>query len=94
VNFFDHQRNAAVRYSRTISPHLNFAAAFGYIRSTPIFPTQNPTDPALTYGDGLFEGFNTADGSITGSYSNLYQVKLDMACARGSHSFKWVSKYV
>jgi hypothetical protein len=89
VNFFDHQRNAAVRYSRTISPHLNFAAAFGYIRSTPIFPTQNPTDPALTYGDGLFEGFNTADGSITGSYSNLYQVKLDMACARGSHSFKW-----
>jgi len=89
VNFFDHQRNAAVRYSRTISPHLSFTAAFGYIRSTPIFPTQNQTDPALTYGDGLFEGFNTADGSITGSYSNLYQAKLDMAWVRGSHSFKW-----
>jgi Carboxypeptidase regulatory-like domain len=89
VNFFDHQRNAAVRYTRTISPHLNFAASFGYIRSTPIFPTQNQTDPALTFGDGLFEGFNTADGSITGSYSNLYQAKFDMAYVRGAHSFKW-----
>ncbi|MFI5097050.1 MAG: carboxypeptidase regulatory-like domain-containing protein [Candidatus Acidiferrales bacterium] len=89
VNFFDHQRDAAVRYTRTISPHLNFAAAFGYIRSTPLFPTRNQTDPALTYGDGLFEGFNTPDGSITGSYSNLYQAKFDMAYARGSHSFKW-----
>jgi len=89
VNFFDHQRNAAVRYTRTISPHLNLAAAFGYIRSTPLFPTRNQTDPALTFGDGLFEGFNTADGSITGSYSNLYQSKFDMAYARGPHSFKW-----
>ncbi len=89
VNFFDHQRNAAVRYTRTISPRLNFVAAFGYIRSTPIFPTQNQTDPALTFGDGLFEGFNTADGSITGSYSNLYQAKFDMAYTRGAHSFKW-----
>jgi hypothetical protein len=89
VNFFDHQRNAAVRYSRTISPHLNFTAAFGYIRSTPLFPTRNQVDPALTYGDGLFQGFNTADGSITGSYGNLYQIKQDTAYTRGSHSFKW-----
>jgi len=89
VNFFDHQRNAAVRYSRTISPHLSFAAAFGYIRSTPLFPTRNQVDPALTYGDGLFQGFNTADGSITGSYSNLYQITQDTSYTRGSHSFKW-----
>jgi hypothetical protein len=89
VNFFDHQRNAAVRYTRMVSPHLNFAAAFGYIRSTPIFSTQDQTDPAIGFGDGLYEGFNTADGSITGSYSNLYQAKLDMAYTRGAHSFKW-----
>ena len=89
VNFFDHQRNAAVRYSRTISPHLSFTAAFGYIRSTPIFPAQNHADPMLGFGDGLFQGFNTADGSITGSYGNLYQIKQDTAYTRGSHSFKW-----
>ena len=89
VNFFDHQRNAAVRYSRTISSHLSLILAFGYIRSTPIFPTQNQSDPALAFGDGLFEGSNTADGSITGSYSNLYQSKANVAYSRGSHSFKW-----
>jgi len=89
VNFFDHQRNAAVRYTRTISTHLSLTAAFGYIRSTPIFPAQNHTDPMLGYGDGLFQGFNTADGTITGSYGNLYQIKQDTAYTRGSHSLKW-----
>lgn len=89
VNFFDHQRNAAVRYSRTISPHLSFTTAFGYIRSTPIFPASNHGDPALVYGDGLFQGFNTADGSIFGSYSNLYQIKQDLVYVRGAHAFKW-----
>ncbi|MGH9742909.1 MAG: carboxypeptidase regulatory-like domain-containing protein [Candidatus Acidiferrum sp.] len=89
VNFFDHQRNAAVRYSRTISPNLSFTLSFGYIRSTPIFPASNHSDPALVYGDGLFEGFNTADGSIFGSYSNLYQMKQDMIYLRGAHTFKW-----
>ncbi len=89
VNFYDHQRSAAVRYTQVLSPALNFSAAFGYIRSTPIFPASNHTDPALVYGDGLYLGFNTADGSIFGSYSNLYQIKFDMNYIRGPHSFKW-----
>jgi Carboxypeptidase regulatory-like domain/TonB dependent receptor len=89
VNFFDHQRSAAVRYSQTITPRLSFTAAFGFVRSTPIFPATNHSDPALVYGDGLFQGFNTADGSIFGSYGNLYQIKQDMVYVRGTHSFKW-----
>ena len=89
VNFYDHQRSAAVRYTQVLSPSLNFSAAFGYIRSTPIFPASNHTDPALVYGDGLYLGFNTADGSIFGSYGNLYQIKFDMNYIHGSHSFKW-----
>ncbi|MGB7283698.1 MAG: TonB-dependent receptor [Candidatus Acidiferrum sp.] len=89
VNFFDHQRNAAVRYSRTVSSHLSFISAFGYIRSTPFFPASDHSDPALVFGDGLFEGFNTADGSIYGSYGNLFQIKQDMIYVLGAHSFKW-----
>jgi len=89
VNFFDHQRNAAVTYARTISPHLSFTTAFGYIRSTPLFPTVNHTDPAIAYGDGLFAGFNSADGSITGSYSNLYQFRQDMVYSHGGNTLKW-----
>ena len=89
VNFFDHQRIATVAYARTITSNLTLNAAFGYVRSTPIFPTQNAVDPALAFGDGLYNGFNSADGSIFGSYGNVYQAKVDMAWAHGTHTFKW-----
>jgi len=89
VNFFDHQRSAALRYTRTISPHLAFVTSVGYIRSTPFFPSINHTQPAVTFGDGLFQNFNSADGSIFGSYGNVYQLKHDMTYTHGSHSFKW-----
>jgi hypothetical protein len=89
VQFFDHQRNAGVRYTRTISPHFISDTSFSYIRSTPFFPTINHTQPALTFGDGLFQGFNSAGGSIFGSFGNLYQLKQDMSYVHSNHAFKW-----
>ena len=68
---------------------MTSATSLGYIRSTPTFPTTNQTDPSISYGDGLYEGFNTADGSIYGSFGNVYQIKEDLAYARGSHAFKF-----
>jgi len=89
VQFFDHQRNAGVRYTRTISPHLTSETSLGYIRSTPFFPTINHTQPGIGFADGLYQSFNAPSGSIFGSYSNLYQFKEDLAWVRGSHAFKW-----
>ena len=89
VNFFDHQRNAAIRYSRTVSPHFSFTTAFSYIRSTPTFPATDHTDPALAFGDGSFEGFNSADGSILGSFGNLFQLRHDMIYSHTTHTLKW-----
>ena len=89
VQFFDHQRNAGVRYTRTISPHLTSDTSLSYIRSTPFFPAINHTQPGIGFGDGLFQAFNLPAGSIFGSYSNLYQFKQDMASILGSHAFKW-----
>jgi Carboxypeptidase regulatory-like domain/TonB dependent receptor len=89
VQFFDHQRNAGIRYSRTISPHLTSETSLGYIRSTPFFPAINHTQPGIGFADGLFQAFNLPAGSIFGSYSNLYQFKQDMALVHGSHAFKW-----
>jgi hypothetical protein len=89
VDFFDHQRSAAIRYTRTISPHLVSVTSLGYIRSTPIFPTKNTTQPEIAFADGLYDNFNSADGSIFGSYGNLYQLKHDMTYTHGAHSFKW-----
>jgi hypothetical protein len=89
VQFFDHQRNAGVKYSRTISPHMTSDTAFSYIRSTPFFPTINHTQAGLSFGDGLFQSFNSADGSIFGSYGNLFQLRHDMSYVHSAHSFKW-----
>jgi len=89
VLFFDHQRNAGVKYTRTISPHLISETSLSYIRSTPFFPTTNHTQPGIGFADGLYQAYNQPAGSIFGSYSNLYQLKEDMSLTRGSHAFKW-----
>ena len=89
VQFFDHQRNAGVRYTRTITPHLISDTSLGYIRSTPFFPAINHTQPGIGFADGLFQAFNLPAGSIFGSYSNLYQFKQDLSFVRGAHAFKW-----
>src|SRR6202041_2119852 len=74
VQFFDHQRNAGMKYSRIISTHLLSDTSFSYIRSTPFFPAINHTEPALNFGDGLFQSFNAPGGSIFGSFGNLFQL--------------------
>jgi len=89
VKFFDHQRNATVRLAHTFSPRLSSTSSFGYIRSTPFFPSTNHTQPTLAFNDGLYANFNNPDGSIFGSFGNLYQMKHDMSYLRGAHSFKW-----
>jgi Carboxypeptidase regulatory-like domain len=89
IQFFDHQRNATVKYARTISPHFSFETALGYIRSTPFFPAGNHTQPGLNFGDGLFESFDSPAGSIYGSFGNLYQFKHAMSYLHGDHAFKW-----
>ena len=94
VRFFDHQRNASVKYLRTISPRLSFETAIGYDRSTPFFPAGNHVQPGIGFGDGLFEGFNTPAGSIFGSFGNLYQFKHDMIFAGKDHTLKWAWNYV
>ena len=89
IRFFDHQRNAGVKYSRTISPRLSFETAVGYDRSTPFFPAANHVQPGIGFGDGLFESFNSPAGSIFGSFGNLYQLKHDMTFAGAAHTLKW-----
>ncbi len=89
IQFFDHQRNAGVHYTRMISPHLVSDTSLSYIRSTPFFPADNHTQPGITFADGLYQPYNQPSGSIFGSYSNLYQVKQDFAWTHGAHGFKW-----
>lgn len=89
VRFFDHQRNAGVKYTRTLSPHMISETSLSYIRSTPFFPTTNHTQPAIGFADGLYQAYNQPGGSIFGAYGNIFQFKEDMALTHGSHAFKW-----
>ncbi len=89
VNFHDHQRNLALNYTRTASPHFTSETSLGYIRSTPLFISPNHTQPAMTFSDNLYEAFNFAAGTATGSYGNLYQLRQNFIYVHGTHTLKF-----
>jgi len=89
IQFFDHQRNVGVKYTRIISPHMTSDTSLSYIRSTPFSPAANHTQPGIAFADGLYQPYNQPAGSIFGSYGNLYQFKQDFAWVHRSHAFKW-----
>src|SRR5438477_1052053 len=94
VKFLDHQRSAAIKYSRAATPRFSYQTTIGYIRSTPLFLTSNQTQPAIAFGDGLFQGFNSADGSVFGSYGNVYQFKQDMVYTAISFDARFHNGYI
>jgi hypothetical protein len=88
VGFLDRQRNAAISFTRTPSPTFTMESGISFTRTTPSFPTYDRTDPALTFGDGSYEAFNAAAGSVLGAYGNLFQVRQNFQWTRGRHIFK------
>src|SRR5262249_46794202 len=49
IRFLDHQRNFGLTYTRVIRPDLTSNSSFGFLRSTPLFPTPNQVQPALKF---------------------------------------------
>ena len=88
VEYIDHHRNAAVKYTRAQSPRLVLETLVSVERSTPGFPTPDYTDPAVKFNDGLYEAFNSAAGSVMQSYGNLFQGRQTVAYTAGRHAFK------
>ena len=88
IEFKDQQRNAAVSYTRMPSADVTMQSSISFTRATPGFPTLDRTDPGLTFGDGLYEAFNAAAGSVTAWFGNLFQVRQTFAWNVGKHSFK------
>jgi hypothetical protein len=88
VQYVDRQRNVVGTYTRTVSPKLVLESSISITRSTPGFPTPNRTDPAVKFNDGLFEGFNTAGGSVMQAYGNLFQGRQNAVFTTARHAFK------
>ena len=93
IQYRDHQRNGILTYSRTVSDRFAFTSSLSATRSTPSFLTPNHTDPALKFGDGLFEPFNAAAGSVQESFGNLFQVQQSFTFNTGNHSYKWGGEF-
>jgi hypothetical protein len=89
VNFHDHQRNAAFIYTATPSPHFTAETSLDFIRSTPLFISPNHTQPAMAFGDSLYESFNSAAGNVTGAYGNLFQLRQNFIYVHRTHTLKF-----
>jgi len=88
VTYIDRQRNVAGTYTRTVSPHLTLLSSISITRSTPGFPTPNHTDPAIKFGDGLYEPFSAAAGTVMQAYGNLFQARQLFTFTTSRHTFK------
>ncbi len=89
IQFFDHERNAGLKYERAWSPNLTSLTTLGYIRTTPFFPSVNHTQPGIEFGDGLYQPYNSAAGSLEGLFGNAYQLQQDSTDVHGAHTFQW-----
>ncbi|HEV2136828.1 MAG TPA: TonB-dependent receptor [Terracidiphilus sp.] len=88
VQYADRQRNVVFRYTRNVSPRFLWDSSLSITRSTPSFPTPNHTDPGLKLSDGLFEGFNTAAGSVMSAFGNLFQLQQNFTWTRPRHTIQ------
>ncbi len=88
VIYVDHQRNGVLTYNQAVSPRFSFESSISFTRTTPQFPTEDHTDPAVKFNDGLFEAFNSAGGSVMSAYGNLFLGRQNFTLAIGRHLIK------
>ncbi len=88
VLYVDHQRNAVLTWTRTPTSNFSSESSLSVTRTTPSFPTPDRTDPALIFGDGLYEPFNAPGGSVMASYGNLFEGRQNFSWTKGKHSVK------
>jgi hypothetical protein len=93
VRYVDHQRNGVVTWSRTVSPNFSWESSLSVTRTTPSFPTPDHTDPSVIFGDGLYEAFDSAGGSVMAARGNLFVGRQSLAWRRGQHSFKFGGEF-
>ncbi len=88
IQYRDHQRNVAFDFARTASPRLTLETQFSIMRTTPTFHTNNTTDAAVKFNDGLFESFNAAAGSVAAAFNNLFSLRQAVTFTTPRHVWK------
>jgi len=93
VRYVDHQRNGVVTWSHTSSPNFTWESSLSVTRTTPNFPTPDHTDPSVIFGDGLYEAFDGAGGSVMTSLGNLFVGRQSFSWTRGRHAVKFGGEF-
>jgi hypothetical protein len=93
VRYVDHQRNGVVTWSHISSANVSWDSSLSVTRTTPNFPTPDHADPSVVFGDGLYEAFDAAGGSVTAALGNLFVGRQSFAWMRGRHSFKFGGEF-
>jgi hypothetical protein len=88
ITYIDHQRNAALTWTRTPSATFSSESSLSFTRTTPNFPTPDHTDPSIIFGNALYEPFDAAGGSVTASLGNLFQGRQNLTWTRPKHTIK------
>ena len=88
VKYGDRQRSGVFTWVRTATPRLTLESTIAGIRTTPSFTTPNQTDPAIKFNDALFEPFNAPGGSVTKSFTNLFQFSENVTFTTSLHALK------
>ena len=88
IKYIDHQRNAVLTWTRTPSATFTSESSLSYTRTTPNFPTPDHTDASIIFGDGLYEAFDAAAGSVTASIANFFQGRQNFSWTRSRHTIK------
>jgi hypothetical protein len=84
----DRKRNVVGTLTTSFTPKLVLESSLSITRTTQGFPTPNFTDPAVKFGDGIFEAFNSAGGSVMQAYGNLFQERENISYDTAAHVFK------
>ena len=93
IRYIDHQRNGVFTWTHTASPNFSWESSLSVTRTTPNFPTPDHTDPSVVFGDGLYEAFDAAGGSVTASFGNLFMGRQNFSWTRGPHSFHFGGEF-
>ena len=88
IQYRDHQRNFTAAFARAASPRLLLDTQLDIMRTTPAFITNNTTDAAIKFNDGLFESFNSVAGSVTAAYNNLFSLRQGVTFTTHGHVLK------
>src|SRR6202007_4401 len=89
VQYVDRQGNGGLTSTRPVAPPFLWSTSLSFTRTTPSFVTPNHTDPALKFNDGLYEAYNSAAGSVTSAFGNLFQGQLNFTWTTARHAVKW-----